>query len=74
MDDIAPEEIAVGIKLIMSRQVSMTREDLIRETAHLFGFARVSPTIETAVSLGIRSAKNSGYIDLSEDGRVSYSE
>ncbi|MBQ8960910.1 MAG: DUF4011 domain-containing protein [Ruminococcus sp.] len=71
-DDIPPEEIAAGIKLIMSRQVAMLREDLLRETAHLFGFTRISPTIETAVSLGIRTAKSRGFVEFSEDGRITY--
>ncbi len=74
MDDIAPEETAAGIKLIMSRQVAMSREDLIRETARLFGFNRVSSTIETAVSLGIREAKNRGEVVFGEDGRITYTE
>ncbi|MBR4361793.1 MAG: DUF4011 domain-containing protein [Ruminococcus sp.] len=72
MDEIAPEETAAGIKLIMSEQIAMLREDLIRETAHLFGFTRVTPTIETAVSLGIREAKRRGFVEFSEDGRISY--
>ena len=73
-DDIPPEEIAAGIKLIMSRQVAMLREDLLRETAHLFGFARISPTIETAVSLGIKAAKSRGFVGFTEDGRITYIE
>ena len=74
LDEVAPEEIAAGIKLIMSEQIAMLRDDLIRETAHLFGFTRVTPTIETAVSLGIREAKKRGYVEFSEDGRISYTE
>ena len=50
----------------------MLREDLIRETAHLFGFTRVTPAIETAVSLGIRESKKRGFVEFSDDGRISY--
>ena len=74
LDDIAPEEIAAGIKLIMAAQVAMLRDDLIRETAHLFGASRVTPTIETAVSLGIRAAKSRGFVKFTEDGRITYTE
>lgn len=74
LDEVAPEEIAAGIRLIMSEQIAMLREDLIRETAHLFGFTRVTPTIETAVSLGIREAKKRGFVEFSEDGRISFTE
>ena len=52
----------------------MLREDLLRETAHLFGFARISPTIETAVSLGIKAAKSRGFVGFTEDGRITYIE
>ncbi|WP_297956428.1 DUF4011 domain-containing protein [uncultured Ruminococcus sp.] len=72
IDDVAPEEIAVGIREIMSRQVAMAREDLLREVAHLFGFTRVTPTLETSVALGIKAAKQRGWVGFSEDGRVSY--
>ncbi len=72
IDDVAPEEIAVGIREIMSRQVAMAREDLLREVAHLFGFTRVTPTLEVSVALGIKAAKNRGWVGFSEDGRVSY--
>lgn len=72
-DDIAPEEIAVGIKRIMERQAAMQREDLLRETAHLFGYTRLTETIETAVSLGIKTAKQRGWVEFSEDGKITYS-
>ncbi len=72
IDDVAPEEIAVGIKEIMSRQVAMSRDDLLREVAHLFGFTRITPTLETSVALGIKAAKQHGWVGFSEDGRVSY--
>ena len=72
IDDVAPEEIAVGIREIMSRQVAMAREDLLREVAHLFGFTRITPTLEVSVALGIKAAKNRGWVGFSEDGRVSY--
>ena len=72
IDDVAPEEIAVGIKEIMSRQLAMSRDDLLREVAHLFGFTRITPTLETSVALGIKAAKNRGWVGFSDDGRVSY--
>lgn len=72
MDEIAPEEIANGVRLIMSRQLAMDRTDLLRETAHLFGFTRIGAVIEAAVPLGIKIAENRGDIALSDDGRVSF--
>ena len=72
IDDVAPEEIAVGIKAIMSRQIAMSRDDLLREVAHLFGFTRMTETLETSVSFGIKAAKTRGWVGFSDDGRVSY--
>ena len=72
--DIPPEELAQGIKLIMSRQIAMQREDLLREAAHLFGFTRVTPSLETSLALGIRQAKGKGYVSFGDDGKVSYNE
>ena len=70
IDDIAPEEIAVGIKRIMARQVAMTRDDLLREAAHLFGYTRMSAALETAVAMGIKTAKGRGWIAFDEEGRI----
>ncbi|WP_295154580.1 DUF3320 domain-containing protein [uncultured Ruminococcus sp.] len=72
--DIPPEELGSGIILILSRQIALQRDDLMRETAHLFGFTRVTPALETAVSLGMRNAKQRGKLAFSDDGKVSYVE
>ena len=64
----------MGIREIMSRQLAMQRDDLLREVAHLFGFTRITGTLETSVALGIKAAKNHGWVGFSEDGRVSYTE
>ena len=70
LDEVAPEEIANGIELILGRQLAMSRDDLVREIAHLFGFPRVSPTIENAAALGIKVSRSRGRIAFGEDGRV----
>ena len=70
IDDIAPEETAVAVRKIMARQIAMTRDDLLRETAHLFGYTRMSAALETAVALGIKAAKGHGWIAFDEEGRI----
>jgi hypothetical protein len=72
--DIPAQELAAGIKHIMARQISMQREDLLRETYHLFGFTRLTPAIETAMALGIREAKSRGFVAFGEDGKITYVE
>ena len=72
--DVPPQEIAAGIKRIMERQIAMQREDLLRETAHLFGYTRMTPAVETAMSLGIREAKSRGFVAFGEDGKITFVE
>lgn len=75
MDDISAEEIANGIQLLLSNQISMLRQDIIRETAKLFGFSRTGGTIEVAVSRGIACANRRGNLSISDDGlRISLKE
>ena len=68
MDDICPEEIANAVRSVADMQLSLSRTDLIRETAKLFGFTRVGGVIENAVSAGIAAAQARGDIDISPDG------
>ena len=72
--DIPPQELAAGIKRLMARQIAMQREDLLRETSRLFGYTRMTPAVETAMSLGIREAKSRGFIAFGEDGKVTFVE
>ncbi len=73
MDEIPPEEIANGIKIILKNQISMTKADLVRETAHLFGFSRIGGVIETASESGINLAVAKGYAK-EEGDRISTTE
>ena len=61
MDEIPPQEIANAVKHILANQISMTRDDLIRETAHVFGFSRIGGVIESAVDKGIAIAVERGF-------------
>lgn len=71
MDDICPEETANAIQAVMEQQLCLSRQDLVRETARLFGFTRLGSVIESAVSAGLAEALHRGYVTLSpEDGRV----
>ncbi|MDD6174904.1 MAG: DUF3320 domain-containing protein [Firmicutes bacterium] len=57
MDEIPPQEIAAGIRHILKRQISLSEEDLIRETARLFGFSRSSSAMEESIRRGIHWAE-----------------
>ena len=51
-EDIPAEEIANGVKGILSHQISLLKEDLVREASKLFGFARSGANVENAMKEG----------------------
>jgi len=55
-DDLPSHEIANAIKAILQNQISLTKDDLVKETARLFGYARIGTNVEIAMQLGIRQA------------------
>ena len=68
MDDICQQEVANAVTDVLRNQISISKTDLIRETAKLFGFSRLGATIETSVSAGIDEAVKRGHISIAEDG------
>jgi very-short-patch-repair endonuclease len=72
-DDLPPEEIANAVKEILSHQISLPKEDLIREASRLFGFARSGTNVEMAMRKGIDFAIKKNFV-LESNGRVVNSE
>lgn len=70
MDEVPPDEIINAVKEVMAEQISLTREDLIRETAKKFGYSRMGSVIETAVGYAIERGAELGVICVLEDGKV----
>ena len=68
-EDIPAEEIANGVKDILSHQVSLPIDDLVREASKLFGFARSGANVEIAMRKGIAKAIGNGFV-LEKDGRI----
>ena len=66
-EDLPAREVANGIKAVLENQISLTRDDLVRETAKLFGYARTGSNVDTAMQAGIRVAINSGVAKLEGD-------
>jgi very-short-patch-repair endonuclease len=60
-DDLPVEEVANGVLEILLNQISLSKSDLIRETAGLFGYSRIGTNVEMAMSLGIEMAIVKGY-------------
>ncbi len=68
-DDIPPIEIANAAKQILKEQISLSKEDLIRETVRLFSFSKVGSIVDTAMRQGIQSAIVNGYAK-EQNGRI----
>ena len=72
-EDLPSDEIANGVKEILNNQISLPKEDLIREASKLFGFARTGAQVELAMKKGIEMALNKGFV-LGKNGRVLINE
>ena len=55
-EDLPKEEVAAGLIEILSNQISLPEDDLIKETARLFGYARIGANVEQTIKLGIEYA------------------
>lgn len=68
-DDLAKEEIICGIKEVLANQISLPEDDLIREVAKIFGYARLGGKVEQAMKMGIDFAFQKGVV-ISKDERI----
>jgi very-short-patch-repair endonuclease len=51
--DIPPQEVANAALHILEQHISLPLEDLVRETARIFGFQRIGPNVDKAMRSGI---------------------
>jgi len=72
-EHIPAEEVANGLKEILSNQISLPKEDLLREGSKLFGFARTGTQVDLAMKRGVELALAKGSF-LEKDGRILINE
>lgn len=60
-EDIPPQEVSNAIREVLRNQISLTQNDLVRETAKLFGFARTGGNVEAAMMAGLAYAVENGF-------------
>jgi len=70
MEDIPAEEIANAVKHILTNQISLSKEDLVKEVYKLFGFARGSAAMEEIIRAGIKMGVKRGYVAVDDGGRI----
>ncbi|MBQ9460781.1 MAG: DUF3320 domain-containing protein [Clostridia bacterium] len=71
MDEVSSFEITNAVKEVIDEQISLTRKDLIRETAKKFGYPRLGAVIESTIDFAIDRAKERGIISEDSAGKFS---
>ena len=66
-EDLPPEEVANAVREVLQKQISLTRQDVIKETAKVFGFTRIGGNVERAIKKGIEVAITRGYVVEDKD-------
>ena len=69
MEDVASVEIINALMEVLDEQISLPKEDLIRETAKKFGYTRLGTIIDSSVSFSIEVAMSKNLIAVNEIGR-----
>jgi len=68
--EVSPQEIANVIELLLRESFSMTEDDLLKESAEVLGYARLTETAKTAVARGLDYAVTQDRIARDDEGRL----
>ena len=60
LEEIAPEELAAAVRVVLEQQIGLSEEDLRREVTRLLGFARTTEAMLPALSAGLETAVKCG--------------
>ena len=66
--DVPVQEIANAVCTVLLEQISMVRDDLIRESARKLGYTRLGGNVTAAMEAGLTCAKEQGHIALNATG------
>ena len=66
--EVAVQELANALRHVLSEQLSMSREDLLRQTVKLLGYARLGGNVTTALEQALTYARSRGDIQMDENG------
>ena len=68
--DVPVQEIANAIYTVLYEQISMSQEDLLRETANQLGYTRLGSNVLSALASGIQYAQSQGGITTGANGAL----
>lgn len=60
LEEIAPEELAAAVRVVLEQQIGLSEEDLRREVTRLLGFARTTEAMLPSLSAGLETAVRRG--------------
>ena len=66
--DVPVQEVANAVYTVLLEQISMVREDLIRETAKKLGYTRLGGNVTAAMEAGLQWAEDAGCISFNSTG------
>jgi len=69
MEDIAPEEVLIALREVVTNNLSIEEAELLRYLARTFGFAKVGKQIDTILRYVIDTAVQQGNVKR-ENGRI----
>lgn len=72
--DVAVQEISNAIHIILHEQISMSQEDLLRETANKLGYTRLGNNMLCALMMGIQYAREQGGVSTTLNDRFVLSD
>lgn len=67
MEDIAPEEVMVALEEVVTNNLSIEEDELLRYLARTFGFAKVGKQIDTLLRYAIDNALKKGLVKREND-------
>lgn len=70
IEDIPSEEIMVAVKEVLTSQISIQEQDLIKEVSRKFGFPRVGNIIENTILIAITKGLERKEIKIAENGKI----
>ena len=65
---IAPEEYRLALTTILGEAVAISQDDIVVETARLFGFDRTGPDLKEAIDRQIERLVKEGQLHLDGSG------
>lgn len=70
MDDIPSEEIKNAMTEVLTEQISLSKTDLIRETAKKFGFSRIGGVIENTIRYVIEKNEGCSFVSSTDNCHI----